>query len=268
MQPRSIVELQRSSDLGAFLRRPQTHSQVLPGERRLPFHHLAPHLLQRGLVAGLDAGEEGLDAEHEAATAALDDIEERLAKARDEAQQADRDRGALAARKDALELGLNRKDGAGALLAANDQVSGLLGSVAALLTVRTGYEAAIAQALGAAADAVAVADAEAAPGVLAVVTAGNAGRLGKGRMNVATLLGGPEIEHYHQAVALVVAETFEQARAAAQRIRVEYAPEQGRFDLAEEAKAARRRVGTAMKAVPDRRRTGSAISRPPSRRRP
>ena len=38
------------------------------------------------------------------------------------------------ARKDALELGLNRKDGAGALLAASDSVSGLLGSVAALLS--------------------------------------------------------------------------------------------------------------------------------------
>ena len=43
-------------------------------------------------VAGLDAGEEGLDAEHEAAVAALDDLDERLAKAREEAQQADRDR--------------------------------------------------------------------------------------------------------------------------------------------------------------------------------
>ena len=85
-------------------------------------------------VAGLDAGEEGLDAEHEAAVAALDDIEERLAKARDEALQAERDRTGLAARKDALEIGLNRKDGAGALLAATDPVSGLLGSVAALLT--------------------------------------------------------------------------------------------------------------------------------------
>jgi chromosome segregation protein len=116
-------------------------------------------------IAGLDAGEEGLDAEHEAATAALDDIEERLAKARDEALQADRDRSALAARKDALELGLRRKDGAGALLAADEGsavVAGMLGSVAALLTVRPGYETAVAQALGAAADAVAVADADAA----------------------------------------------------------------------------------------------------------
>ena len=47
--------------------------------------------------------------------------------------------------------------------------------------------------------------ARAAPGVLAVVTARNAGKLGKGTFNTARLLGGPEIEHYHQAIALVVA---------------------------------------------------------------
>ncbi len=113
-------------------------------------------------VAGLDAGEEGLDAEHEAAVALLDDLEEKLATIRAEATQADRDRSSLAARKDALEMGLNRKDGAGALLAAGDDVAGLLGSVAALLTVRSGYETAVAGALGAAADAVVVADAAAA----------------------------------------------------------------------------------------------------------
>ena len=43
-------------------------------------------------VAGLDAGEEGLDAEHEGAAAALDDLEDRLAKVREEAQRAERDR--------------------------------------------------------------------------------------------------------------------------------------------------------------------------------
>ncbi len=74
--------------------------------------------------------------------------------------------------------------------------------------------------------------ARAAPGVLAIVTAENAGNLGKGDRNTAKLLGGPEIEHYHQAVALVVAETFEQARAAAQRVRVEYDRAEGAFDLA------------------------------------
>ena len=129
-------------------------------------------------VAGLDAGEEGLDAEHEAATAALDDITERLAKTRAEAQQAESDRATLAARKDALEMGLNRKDGAGALLAASDTVSGLLGSVAALLSVRTGFESAVAAALGSAADAVAVRDADAAINAIGHLKNDDLGRAG------------------------------------------------------------------------------------------
>ena len=127
-------------------------------------------------VAGLDAGEEGLDEEHEAAVAALDEIEERLARAREEAQQADRDRAGLVARRDALELGLNRKDGAGALLAATDSLTGLLGSVAALLDVRQGFEAAVAAALGTAADAVVVADTAAAVEAIGHLKAGDLGR--------------------------------------------------------------------------------------------
>jgi len=74
-------------------------------------------------------------------------------------------------------------------------------------------------------------DAKAAPGVLAIVTAENAGKLAKGEYNVAHLLGGPDIQHYHQAVGIVVAETFEQARAAAALVRVNYAPAKGAFDL-------------------------------------
>src|SRR5690349_22124809 len=50
-----------------------------------------------------------------------------------------------------------------------------------------------------------LAAARAAPGVIAVVTHQNAGKLAKGDFNTATLLGGPQIEHYHQAVAVVVA---------------------------------------------------------------
>ena len=127
-------------------------------------------------VAGLDAGEEGLDAEHEDAVAALDDVDERLARAREDAQQAERDRAGLIARRDALELGLNRKDGAGALLAATDTVTGLLGSVAALLDVRHGYEAAVAAALGTAADAVVVADARSAVGAIGHLKTEDLGR--------------------------------------------------------------------------------------------
>jgi xanthine dehydrogenase YagR molybdenum-binding subunit len=74
--------------------------------------------------------------------------------------------------------------------------------------------------------------AESAPGVLAVVTAANAGKLNKGDFNTAHLLGGPDIQHYQQAVAIVVAETFEQARAGASLVRVQYNRAQGNFDLA------------------------------------
>ncbi|SDZ48179.1 xanthine dehydrogenase YagR molybdenum-binding subunit [Variovorax sp. YR634] len=79
--------------------------------------------------------------------------------------------------------------------------------------------------------------AKAAPGVIAIVTHENAGKLGKGNFNTARLLGGPVIDHYHQAVALVVAQTFEQARAAAQLVQVKYARAEGSFGLAD-AKAA------------------------------
>src|ERR1700722_8725454 len=74
--------------------------------------------------------------------------------------------------------------------------------------------------------------AEAAPGVITIVTAKNAGKLKKASRNTAHLLGGPKIEHYHQAIALVVAETFEQARAAAQLVQVDYVSADGTFDLA------------------------------------
>lgn len=76
------------------------------------------------------------------------------------------------------------------------------------------------------------ASAKEAPGVLAVITAGNAGELKKGQRNIAKLLGGPDIEHYHQAVALVVAESFEQARAASSLIEVQYVRADGKYDLA------------------------------------
>jgi chromosome segregation protein len=139
-------------------------------------------------VAGLDAGEQGLDAEHEGAVTLLHDLDDRLAKLRDEAQAAERERAALVARKEALEIGLSRRDGAGALLAATDAVSGLLGSVAALLTVRQGYETALAAALGSAADAVAVADVGAAVGAIGHLKDADLGRAG-------LVLGGGSVDH-------------------------------------------------------------------------
>jgi len=81
--------------------------------------------------------------------------------------------------------------------------------------------------------------ARAAPGVLAVVTTlDHAAPLPLGMMNAAPLFGGDQVVHYHQAIAVVVADSFEQARAAAALIRTDYARAPGQFDLAGLADAA------------------------------
>jgi xanthine dehydrogenase YagR molybdenum-binding subunit len=82
--------------------------------------------------------------------------------------------------------------------------------------------------------------AERAPGVLAVVTYRNAGKLGQAKAITAKLLAGPEVQHFDQAVAVVVAETFEQARDAARRIEVRYAKASGAYDLAVAMKTAQK----------------------------
>ncbi len=80
--------------------------------------------------------------------------------------------------------------------------------------------------------------AERASGVVGVVTYLNAGKPGVGKFYVQKMLAAPEVEHYHQPVAVVVAETFEQARAAAGLIRVRYDRAEGRYDLDVQAKDA------------------------------
>ena len=75
------------------------------------------------------------------------------------------------------------------------------------------------------------ADARAAPGVIAIVLATETKPVGKGMSNNAPLFGGNEIAHYHQAIACVVAETFEQARSAAALIRTTYERSAGKFDF-------------------------------------
>jgi len=80
--------------------------------------------------------------------------------------------------------------------------------------------------------------ARAAPGVIAVVTHENAGKVGSAKAITAKLMGGPEIEHFDQAVAIVVADTFEKARAAAKLVKIDYQRTPGKFDLAAEKDAA------------------------------
>ncbi len=129
-------------------------------------------------VGLLDAGELGLDTQHENSVAAFEAVEVRVRELTEAEREAERQRSTWTARADALVVGLTRKDGTAALLAAGPRLPGVLGSVAALLTVAPGHEAAVAAALGAIADAVAVGSTTDAVQALEVLKFDDGGRAG------------------------------------------------------------------------------------------
>ncbi|MER5413149.1 AAA family ATPase [Streptomyces virginiae] len=125
-------------------------------------------------VGGLD--DPSADTDHEDARDRLARAETELSAAREELSEAERSRAAVSARRDALALGLRRKDGTGALLAARERLAGLLGPAAQRLSVTSGYEVAVAAALGSAADALAVASPGAAAEAIRHLRETDAGR--------------------------------------------------------------------------------------------
>ncbi|MFJ2898578.1 AAA family ATPase [Streptomyces sp. NPDC087218] len=159
----------------------------------------------RAEVEGLDAGDAELAERHDAAKRELAEAEAALSASREAASAAERERAAVAARHEALALGLRRKDGTGALLGAQDRLSGLLGPAAELLTVEPGYEVAVAAALGAAADAVAVTDPAAAAEAIRLLRKEDAGRaallLGGVRAGVPDQGGAPEAGAFDSGTA-------------------------------------------------------------------
>jgi len=129
-------------------------------------------------IAVEEEGEENLDTTYECAAAELDRLEVELERLRETERAADRDRQSGTARLEALELGLSRKDGAAALLAAKDDSHQISGSVASLLHIEPGHEAAIAAALGWASDALVVGSLDGARRALRTLRADDAGRAG------------------------------------------------------------------------------------------
>ncbi|MGC9478441.1 chromosome segregation protein SMC [Streptomyces sp. WG4] len=127
-------------------------------------------------VDGLDADDQELAERHETAKRQLAEAEAALSAAREAATAAERERAATQARHEALALGLRRKDGTGAVLAAKDRLPGLLGPVAGLLTVTPGHEAALATAFGAAADALAATSPAAAADAIRLLRKQDGGR--------------------------------------------------------------------------------------------
>ncbi|ORA79390.1 chromosome segregation protein SMC [Mycolicibacter kumamotonensis] len=129
----------------------------------------------QGRVGELDQGEVGLDEQHERTVAALRLADERVSELQAAERGAERQVASLRARIDALSMGLERRDGA-AWLVQNHSGPGLFGSIAKLVKVRSGYEAALAAVLGSAADALAAENAGAARAALNALKSADGGR--------------------------------------------------------------------------------------------
>ncbi len=142
------------------------------------------------LVSGHDEGRAGLAAAHEEVAATLAEASGRVAGLRAAEGQATRHFAALRARVDALQEAFRRgADASADLLATSGRFSGIIGPFAEALSVEDGAQTAVAAALGAAANAVAVTDLNAAIAILTVLRESGAGTAGL------VIAGYPEAGH-------------------------------------------------------------------------
>ncbi|MFF1413433.1 AAA family ATPase [Streptomyces sp. NPDC058289] len=164
-------------------------------EAREEYEALAEEVGEESPAAGEGAasgsGSGSGSGEYEEARAELAAAEAGLGETRDALAAAERSRAAVSARRDALAMGLRRKDGTAELLAA--RLEGLLGPAAQRLSVTPGYEVAVAAALGAVADAVAVTSTAAAAGAIRYLREGDAGRAAFLIAPGAVASGGPAV---------------------------------------------------------------------------
>jgi chromosome segregation protein len=134
------------------------------------------------LCAGRDDDRAGLAGEHDQASARLAEASAMVSERRAAEREASAQRAALQARVQALREGVHAlrtgKDASGTLLADPEKYPGVLGGVAALVSVDAGAQEAIAAALGGAADAVAVTGLDAAVAILEALKGEDAGSAG------------------------------------------------------------------------------------------
>ena len=125
-------------------------------------------------VAGLDAGELGLDADFEKAKSVVQQSRTHVENLNKELARAEREKSAAEATVDALRQATLHKDGSGALLT-NSRGIEIRGSVASLISVEPGWERAVSAALGTMANALVVHDATHAISALTFLKSESAG---------------------------------------------------------------------------------------------
>jgi len=126
-------------------------------------------------IASADSGELGLDSQYESAKSQLEGAKTKVSELVDAERAADRERNAIEAKLEAMKLTSQNRDGASALLRDSRGVS-ILGSIAGLIEIDSGWESAAAAALGTLADAVVVQDLSSAVTALTTLRSENLGQ--------------------------------------------------------------------------------------------
>ena len=126
-------------------------------------------------IGNADAGEQGLDSQFEGAKNSLDAAKKAHAELVDAERAADRERNATESKLEAMRLTSDSRDGAAALIRDSRGVQ-ILGSIASLIQIDSGWEAATAAALGSLADAVVVKDLSSAVNALTTLRSENLGQ--------------------------------------------------------------------------------------------
>ena len=126
-------------------------------------------------IASADSGEIGLDSQFEGAKNALEFSKKKLADLVEAERGADRERNSVESKLEALQLTTANRDGASALIRDARGVQ-IIGSIASLIEIDSGWESAAAAALGQYADAVVVQDLSAEVTALRTLRSENLGQ--------------------------------------------------------------------------------------------
>ena len=126
-------------------------------------------------IGNADAGEQGLDSQFQGAKNSLEAAKKAHSELVDAERAADRERNATESKLEAMRLTSDSRDGAAALIKDSRGVQ-ILGSIASLIQIDSGWEAATAAALGSLADAVVVKDLSSAVSALTTLRSENLGQ--------------------------------------------------------------------------------------------
>ena len=126
-------------------------------------------------IGNADAGEQGLDSQFDGAKNSLDAAKKAHLELVEAERAADRERNATESKLEAMRLTSDSRDGAAALIRDSRGVQ-ILGSIASLIQIDSGWEAATAAALGSLSDAVVVKDLSSAVSALTTLRSENLGQ--------------------------------------------------------------------------------------------